>query len=105
MQNVDRIYFIRKGCYTKDVAHINTNPSVGRTPPPRPKKLPFSATPENIPQFEKYLLEQFASSTFNKSPPFPMMSGPPTHIHLMDYATPHACHSLIPVPYHWKDNA
>ena len=87
----------------KNIAYVNTNPSVDRTPPPRPTQLPFSATPENVPQFKKYLIEQFASSAFNKSPPFPTMSGPTTHIHLIDNATPQVCHSPIPVPYHWKD--
>ena len=119
-QNIDHIYFSRKGWTetiilppwfpfpmsqskgNENITHVNTNLSVDRTPPPRSTKLPFSATPENISQLKKYLLEQFASSTFNKSPPFPTMSGPPTHIHLMDNATPHICHSPIPVPIFGK---
>ena len=30
------------------------------------------------------------------------MSGPKQRIHLKPNATPHACHTAIPIPHHWK---
>ena len=31
------------------------------------------------------------------------MKTPPAHIHLKPDATPSACHTSIPIPYHWKE--
>ena len=93
---VNHIYFSRKGCMDTNIIPksfpfpINTmdrsasiasavsmenqqNPSL-RSPPRRPNHLPFPATTENIPKLEKFIWDQFASSTFNKSTPFPSMS-------------------------------
>ena len=45
--------------------------------PQHPTKLPFPATDEHIPKVEQYLLDQFCTTTFNRSVPFPTMSSPP----------------------------
>ena len=39
----------------------------------------------NVPEMKVWLLERFASSTFNKCPhkPLPQMDGPPVEIHLV----------------------
>ena len=52
------------------------------TPPPRPAQLPFSPTPENTPKMRNWLVNRFASSSFNKCPhqPLPAMPGPPMEI-------------------------
>ena len=49
------------------------------------------------------MLKSFHDTTFNLSPPLPVMTGPPAKIHLKDDAIPYARHSPIPVPHHWKD--
>lgn len=124
---VDRIYFSRKGCTeTKilpktfpfpmdsnpgEVCAINsaTESNSGtnlQTIPPRPEKIPFPPTEEHIPHLEKYLLEKFEATAFNRSAtPFPTMSGrqPPAHIHVLDNAKPRAYHTPIPVPLHLRD--
>ena len=68
--------------------------------PERPKELPFDAIPENNVKMEQWLLNHFASSTFNQCPhqPLPEMAGPPIEIHLKDGATPKACHTPATVP-------
>ena len=80
---------------------------IGRTPPPeRPNGLPFAPTKENLPKFEKWFLQQFASSGFNTCTrqPLPAMTGKPMSIlrkddvpgeHLKAYRP-------IPVPHHYK---
>ena len=44
-------------------------------------------------------------TVFNQGPPFPEMKTPPAHIHLKLDATPYACHTPIPIPHHWKEQA
>ena len=78
-----------------------------RTPPPaRPDKLPFPVTPENNAKMENWLLEEFASSTFNKCPRqhLPEMTGPPVEIHLKDGAVPYKAQTAVSVPLHWQAN-
>ena len=77
--------------------------SIRRSPPPlRPTSIPYAATPNNIYNLEKYIRDQFASSVFNNSAPFPSLSGLPAKIHVNANAVPYTRHSLIPVPHHWK---
>ena len=54
---------------------------------------------------KEWLLQTFASSTFNTCPhrPLPCMTGPPVEIHLKDDASPKAVHKPAPVPVHWQD--
>ncbi len=73
--------------------------------PDRPSVMPFECTPTNNAAIEQWLLQHFASSTFNTCPrrPLPYMSGPPAEIHLMDDATQKAVHTLASVPIHWQE--
>ena len=72
-----------------------------REPPPiRLQKLPYLPIPKNVPLLQKYLLEQFNNSAFNKSSPFPSMTTKPAHIHLRLDSTPYAHHVPIPIPFH-----
>ena len=92
---------------TEDSAHPppHSNKEIQQRPlpPPRPAKLPYPPTRENIPKLEAYILEQFASTAFNNSAPFPAMNSPPAKIHLKPDAVPYARHTPIPVPHHWKE--
>ena len=77
---------------------------VRKPPPARPDILPFPATPENNAKMEKWLLEEFAASTFNKCPRqhLPKMTGPPVEIHLKDGAVPYKAQTAVSVPLHWQ---
>ena len=78
-------------------------PANRRRPPPRPLSLPFPASDANIPRLERWLMDAFASSAFNiTDEPLPTMSGPPMKIQLKADAVPHAIHTPIPIPNHWK---
>ena len=72
--------------------------------PQRPATLPFPPTPENNERMKVWLLEHYASSTFNTCPhrPLPCMEGPPIEIHVDESATPKACHTPANVPLHWQ---
>ena len=73
--------------------------------PSRPIKIPFPPTEENIPKLEKFLLEEFDDTAFNRAQtPFPVMSGkhPPAHIHVLPDAKPRAHHTPITVPLNLK---
>ena len=52
-----------------------------------PKTPPHPPTSEKIEKLEKWLLDQFATATFNNSRKFPAMSDPPAHIHLKEGST------------------
>ena len=75
-----------------------------RKPPPKPSTLPYPATDENRERLEKWLLQYYASSTFNtcEHQPLPMMEGPPLHLMVDPDAQPVAFHTPIPVPIHWQ---
>lgn len=126
---VDRIYFSRPGCVEvgilphefphpmEEVNVIDTSTSsqepeaplkqreglARESPPPRPKELPFPPTVENVDRLKQYILDAFASSAFNDVAPFPVITGPPGHIHLKEGAVPHARHVPIPVPFHLRE--
>ena len=71
--------------------------------PMRPSELPYPAISENNERMKKWLMDRFASFTFNTCPhrPLPCMTGPPIEIHLDESATPKCCHTPAPVPRHW----
>ena len=73
-----------------------------RSPPPRPKNIPFAPVESSVPQLRKYIVDAFASSALDKSPPLPIMKTKKGHIHLQPNAVPYAVHSPIPVPHHEK---
>ena len=74
-------------------------------PPPLPDELPFPATEENVPKMRAWLLDRYATSTFNKCghQRLPMMSCEPLRIHIDPEAKPIAAHNARPVPIHLRD--
>ena len=71
-------------------------------PHSRPARMAFDSTAANIPELKKFLLMQFAGSTFNKNPPFPMLSTPHAKIHLKpNYIIPPPQYYPLPVADHW----
>ena len=93
------------------IAAVNTTPAVkspiktvfNPTIPPKPHKLPYPATYDNVPKLEQYLKDAFKDTTFNRSPLFPVMTGLQAHIHLKPDAIPYARRAPITVPYNRKD--
>ena len=75
------------------------------TPPPRPAQLPFSPTPENTPKMRNWLVNRFASSSFNKCPhqPLPAMPGPPMEITVDPKARAYVTRRPANTPLHWKE--
>ena len=73
-------------------------------PPPMPTKLPPDVE-HNSEQLRSWLLKYYGSTTFNtcEHRPLPMMTGSPLKLHLDTSATPAACHKVVPVPIHWRD--
>ena len=71
--------------------------------PDRPTSLPFPPIPENNAKMREWLLQRYASSTFNTCPhrPLPCMTGPPVEIHIEESNSPRTCHTAAPVPMHW----
>jgi hypothetical protein len=74
-------------------------------PPPPPTALPFAATEENVSRLRQWLLDFYASSTFNVCPHnrLPLMAGPPLALMVDPEARPVAIHTPIPVPIHWQE--
>ena len=72
--------------------------------PRRPSELPFPCTPDNNGPMKAWLLDRYASSTFNTCPhrALPCMEGPPVEIHIDPAATPKTCHTPANVPLHWQ---
>ena len=73
--------------------------------PNRPTVLPFDCTEANNAKMKAWLLQEFASSTFNTCPhrPLPCMAGPPVEIHLKEGATPKAVPTPALIPVHWQE--
>lgn len=74
-------------------------------PPAPPTTLPFPATEANREQLQQYLLDYYASSTFNtcEHQTLPLMDGPPMRLMIDPDAAPVAHHKPVPVPLHWRD--
>ena len=72
--------------------------------PLRPAQLPFPCTPENNGLMKAWLLDRYASSTFNTCLhcAVPCMEGPPVEIHVDPDVTPKACHTPATIPLHWQ---
>ena len=75
-----------------------------QSPPPKPTHPPFPATAANRQRLEKWLLDYYASSTFNTCThqPLPLMNGPPMRLMIDPNAVSKAHHTSIPVPLHWQ---
>ena len=92
------------GCASPgDQNHSCTCPQRTAVPPP-PRSLPFRCTPENNDRMKTWLLERYASSTFNTCPHRPLhcMAGPPIEIHVSPSAKPRAFHTPASIPLHWQ---
>ena len=76
-----------------------------RTSPPPLPRPPVAETEDNRIQLQKFLLDYYASSTFNTCPHqvLPHMSGPPMKLMVDPNATPVAHHKAIPVPLHFRE--
>ena len=94
-----------QGCPVTNAAHNATCSCPRRgAAPPRPSELPFPCKPENNTKMKAWLLDRYASSTFNTYPhrALPCMEGPPIEIHVDPAATPKACHTPANIPLHWQ---
>ena len=82
-------------------------PQRSQQPPPLPDELPDHITPseENVPVLKEWLLNYYASTTFNtcEHQTLPMMSGEPLQLHVDPKAKPVAIHKPALVPLHWQD--
>ena len=76
-----------------------------RTIAPDPPGLPLAATEQNRQALKQYLLDHYASSTFNtcEHQPLPLMHGPPLELHVDPAAKPFAVHTPASVPIHWSE--
>ena len=74
-------------------------------PPKKLERLPMAPTPENNAKFKEFLLNRYASSTFNQCPhqTLPNMRGPPMKIHVDPEAKPVAHIKPVPIPLHYYD--
>ena len=95
---------------SSDVEHGSSDedhspPEIKRGPPPeKPAIIPFAPIEANVGKLKTFLLDQFASSAFNKSKPFPKLSTPPALIHLKpDYKVPKPAYWPASVADHWAD--
>ena len=96
---------INNGCSLPNPSQAFACSCPQRTVPPlRPAALPFPCLPENNDRMKAWLLDRYASSTFNTCPhrALPCMEGPPIEIHVNPTATPKACHTPATVPLHWQ---
>ena len=73
-------------------------------PPSPPAQLPFNPTPGNSGRMRAWLLDRFASSTFNTCPhqPLPAMPGPPMEIRVDPAVVPVVTRRPPNVPVHWQ---
>ncbi|KAK4305128.1 hypothetical protein Pmani_022960 [Petrolisthes manimaculis] len=74
-------------------------------PPTRPAKLPIMPSPKSTEVMKNWLLERFASSTFNICPhqPLPAMTGPPIEIRVDPDVQPVVTRRPPNVPVHWQE--
>ena len=121
---IQRLYFSKAACIDVGILPVNfpnpimippthtniaciddiTKPDTSRDQLPEcPHKIPFPPTENNVDRLKNWLLEQFANTAFKNNGAFPLMSGPPAHIHLKEGATPKARHNPIPVPFYFKE--
>ena len=75
--------------------------------PPLPTSLPpgLTATEKDVPALKEWLLNYYASTTFNtcEHQPLPMMKCEPLKLFLNPDAKPVAVHKPAVVPIHWQD--
>jgi hypothetical protein len=91
------------GCTTAKEDGVACNCPQHESVPTHAADLLFPCTPENNEKMKAWLLQHYASSTFNTCPhrPLPCMAGPPVEIHLDPSAESRACHTAATIPAHW----
>lgn len=72
--------------------------------PDRPAEIPYPATKENVPRLKEWLIGAFAASAFNTCTHQKLhsMTGEPVNVRFKKGCSPHAVHTPIPIPHHWK---
>ena len=72
--------------------------------PPPPQQPPVALTEANREQLQKYLLEYYASSTFNNCTHqvLPGMAGEPLRVHIDEKIPPTAVNRPSTVSLHWE---
>ena len=95
---------LNAGCTDPHEDKISCDCAQRSSIPDRPTSLPFPPIPENNAKMREWLLQRYASSTFNTCPhrPLPCMTGPLVEIHLEESSSPRTCHTAAPVPMHWQ---
>ena len=95
---------LNDGCTTPNPDDATCSCPQRAVTPPRPPALPFPCIPDNIAKMKAWLLQRYASSTFNTCPhrALPCMEGPPVEMHVDPGATPKACHTPANIPLHWQ---
>ena len=97
---------VNDGCCTATPHSVTCSYPQREAAPPRPSQLPFPCTPENNEWMRAWLLDRYASSTFNTCPHhvLPSMEDPPIDIHVDQNARPKACHTPASIPLHWQQH-
>ena len=74
-------------------------------PPGKPERLPFECTSKNTDKMKSWLIERYASSTFNQCPHqvLPSMEGPPISLHVADDSKPVKATTPSTVPLYWQE--
>ena len=100
--NSDSLASVASG--QEEICHC---PKRGQAPPPLPTKLPpgLTATEEDASHLKDWLLDYYASTTFNvcEHQPLPMMQGEPLKLYVDPDARPVAVHKPALVPIHWQE--
>ena len=124
---VDRVYLSRQGladlnCISSHFPVPAPNPEVAAAehsqeedcqcncpprssqPPPLPTELP-PGVEHSSEHLKTWLLNYYSSTAFNicEHQQLPMMTGSPLQLHLDASAPSSACHKVVPVPIHWRD--
>ena len=78
---------LNDGCTTPNPDDATCSCPQRAVTPPRPPALPFPYIPDNIAKVKAWLLQRYASSTFNTCPhrALPCMEGPPVEMHVDHY--------------------
>ena len=102
--NADNMYHTSSVPPTESQCNCPKRP---KEAPPIPTTLPpgLTATEKDIPALKEWLLDYYASTTFNicEHQPLPMMKCEPLKLFLNPDAKPVAVHKPAVVPVHWQD--